>query len=251
MYLLNGANCWYTGTNPTGGNGTDDIDGGVVILLSPVFDVTAQADPIIRYWRWYSNSEGSSVDDSFVIDINAGQGWTNVETIGPGDPEASGGWFQVEFKVSDFVTPSSTVQMRFRASDTGSGSIVEAAIDDFEILDVECTDPPMSYCIGKVSSQLCLPTVSFTGQPSETSPLGPVDPLEPAADVVVVERLLAGEDDGRDVAPVLVPIEGRLVRDQIFGAEHVDQHHGLTAEPAGGGLAHAQGEGSRLCKGPT
>jgi len=52
--------------------------------------------------------------------------------------EATGGWYQHTFRVSDFVTPSAQVRLRFIAEDLSPGSIVEAAIDDFEILTINC-----------------------------------------------------------------------------------------------------------------
>jgi len=88
-----GTQCWVTGQGPVGGSlGDDDVDGGTTTLVTPVFDLSALANPTIRYWRWYSNNTGSAVDDTFYVDIDAGAGWTNVETLGVGHPEASGGW---------------------------------------------------------------------------------------------------------------------------------------------------------------
>jgi len=70
-----------------------------------------------------------------------------VEALGPNDDGTTGGWCRSSFLVSDFVVPTSEVQMRFIASDTGTISIVEAAIDDFRIVDATCNQPiGTSYC---------------------------------------------------------------------------------------------------------
>ena len=45
----------------------------------------------------------------------------------------AGDWVQRTFTVSDYVTPSAQVRFRFRASDTGTDSTVEAGVDDFSI----------------------------------------------------------------------------------------------------------------------
>ncbi len=136
-----GVTCFVTGQGAVGGGlGDNDVDGGQTTLTSPVIDVTSLGpDARIGYWRWYSNTTGASPNaDVFVIDINNGGSWVNVETVGPTGDGTSGGWIYHEFRIADFVTPNSTIQMRFIASDEGSGSIVEAAIDDFVAFAVEC-----------------------------------------------------------------------------------------------------------------
>ncbi|MCZ6611292.1 MAG: hypothetical protein O6941_01550, partial [Planctomycetota bacterium] len=60
------------------------------------------------------------------------------ETVGPGGPQTSGGWIFRQFGVADFVAPTAQVRVRFIASDEGSGSLVEAAVDDFTVSEVVC-----------------------------------------------------------------------------------------------------------------
>jgi len=166
-----GTQCWVTGQGPAGGsNGANDVDGGTTTLLSPVFDLSTSSAPVIGYWRWYSNSTGSAPNaDTFVIDVsdNGGGSWTNVETVGPGGPETDGGWYFHSFNVMDFVGATSQVRMRFKASDLGSGSIVEAAIDDFRIDDILCDDcGASSFCQTSPNSQGPGAVMSSSGTPS-------------------------------------------------------------------------------------
>jgi len=134
-----GTNCFFTGQGSPGGSvGENDVDGGTTTLVSPAIDLSG-GDARIGYWRWYNNTAGSAAGtDTFVIEVSNGGAWTNVETVGPGGSEVSGGWIYHEFLVSDLVAPSANVQVRFRASDLGEGSIVEAAIDEFQVFDVAC-----------------------------------------------------------------------------------------------------------------
>lgn len=137
-----GSICWVTDGNAGTSVGSFDIDGGKTTLKSPTLNLAGQSNPVISYWRWYSNSAGTAPNaDVFTVDIsnNNGANWINVETIGPAGAETGGGWFQHEFHVTDFVTPTSTVQLRFVASDLGAGSVVEAAIDDFLVGEVKCS----------------------------------------------------------------------------------------------------------------
>jgi murein tripeptide amidase MpaA len=138
-----GTICWVT--DGRGGSvGAYDVDDGQTTLTTPTLDLGDMDDPIVSYWRWYSNDEGASPNaDVFVVDISDddGENWANVETVGPAGPETSGDWFYHEFRVVDFAAPTAQVKLRFIASDEGSGSIVEAAVDDFVVMDIGCGEP--------------------------------------------------------------------------------------------------------------
>jgi hypothetical protein len=139
-----GTMCYVTGQGQVGGAiGANDVDGGQTTLTSPVLNLAgAGSDARISYWRWYSNDAGSAPNaDVFTVDISANNGasWVNVETVGPAGPETHAGWFYHEFNPADFITPTSTVRLRFIASDLGSGSIIEAALDDFRAEIFQCT----------------------------------------------------------------------------------------------------------------
>ncbi|MCP3917064.1 MAG: choice-of-anchor B family protein [bacterium] len=152
-----GTNCWFTGQGTLGGPlGEQDIDGGATTLLSPVMDLSSSATPQLSYWRWYTNDGNGNVDDSLVIEItDDGMTWYAVEILGPGHPEASGGWFRHDFNVLSIpgMSLTSTVQVRFVAADQGNGSIVEAAVDDLRIEELYC-DPGVGapYCPGVTNS---------------------------------------------------------------------------------------------------
>jgi len=122
-------------------DGNSDVDDGATILTSPVLDASGAGTALIAYWRWYSNNTGTVTDDVFVVQIsnNGGSTWMNLETVGVNDPEASGGWYEKVFKISDVLTPTSNMRVRFNASDLGGGSIVEAGVDDVRILHAICT----------------------------------------------------------------------------------------------------------------
>jgi hypothetical protein len=137
-----------------------DVDGGSTTLVSPSFDLSA-GNPVLTYWRWYSNTFGNSPEaDVFVVEYstNGGSTWTNLETVGPTqsspNPEVDGGWFKKTFNLQYVPgwTPSNNFKVRFIAADAGSGSVIEAAVDGFEIFDIACT----SACVaGHYRQQRC------------------------------------------------------------------------------------------------
>ena len=144
-----GAVCWATDGRAGDGLGTYDVDDGKTTLFTPTFDLSEASDPVISYWRWYSNDTGASPNaDIFEVDISddGGVSWVSVEVVGPSGAGTNGGWFYHEFQVLDKVTElNADIKMRFVASDEGSGSLVEAAIDDFRIDDFLCED---AACFG-------------------------------------------------------------------------------------------------------
>ncbi len=162
-----GTDCWFTGQGRPGFSAnTSDVDDGTTSLLTSVLDLSGNPEALIEYWRWYSNDGNGPVDDSMHVDITAdGSTWVNVETLGPGHLEASGGWFRHSFKVSDFVTPSALVQVRFQVSDLGSASLVEGAIDDFKVSEVDCPGGSMAnFCNPALSNSTGLAgTLSGSG----------------------------------------------------------------------------------------
>lgn len=138
-----GVMCWVTGQGvPGGGLGDNDVDNGKTTLVSPIIDLS-DGDATIGYWRWYSNNTGAAPNaDVFEVDISNQGGavgtYVSVEVVGPSGPGTSGGWFYHEFVVSDVVTPTAQIRMRFVASDFGAGSLVEAALDDFSVTRFAC-----------------------------------------------------------------------------------------------------------------
>ncbi|MCE2883264.1 MAG: choice-of-anchor B family protein, partial [Planctomycetaceae bacterium] len=133
-----GALCWITGNGPIGGAAGDaDVDGGFTTLLSPTFDLSSMDEPYLEYWYWYSNNQGGGVaDDSMPVEISndGGQTWALVENV----QSNAGVWSLRSWRVRDWVQPTASVRLRFTARDTGTGSVVEAGVDDFRVIDISC-----------------------------------------------------------------------------------------------------------------
>ncbi|MEO1717687.1 MAG: GC-type dockerin domain-anchored protein [Planctomycetota bacterium] len=148
----NGTIAWVTGQGSPGGSlGENDVDGGTTSLVSNRIDLTGTELATISYARWYSNSTGASpnadVFEVFVSDDD-GQTFVLVETVGPAGAGTSGGWIETSFDVGSFVDLTSTVRVKFVASDLGSPSVVEAGVDDVRILGYSCS---ADVCVADVN----------------------------------------------------------------------------------------------------
>lgn len=179
-----GVMCFITGNAPPGASvGTNDIDGGMTTLTSPVFDATAKdGAAYVSYWRWYSNNQGASPNtDSWPIWIsnNGGSSWVLLEDV----TENAGAWVYREFRIEDFVTPTDQMRLRFQARDLDPPSVVEAGLDDFSVFFYLC--PPASGCDGDAdgSGSVDLDDVTFVvlrlgegaGSPADVDGSGAVD----------------------------------------------------------------------------
>ena len=169
-----GSMCWVTGNGAAGSCDelAADVSGGPYSLTSPELDLTNAIDPYVRYARWFDNNGAGARDDPLVVEVtDNGLGWVVAETVGPQSVETNGGWVVHQFRLRDFVQLTPFVQVRFVVSDNPNNSIVEAAIDDFEIFDVIC-QAPTTYCTAKTNSCGGLPAISSAGTPSATAGAG-------------------------------------------------------------------------------
>ncbi|MAO20861.1 MAG: hypothetical protein CMJ35_03825 [Phycisphaerae bacterium] len=137
-----GTDCWVTDGLAGTSLGDRDIDGGATTLTSPILDAIALGDDAeLVYWRWYSNNTGASPnEDTMLVQISndVGNSWTTLEEVS----ENAGDWVETRFRIADYVEPTDMIKVRFIASDLGSGSIVEAGVDDLRIEAVGCSNNP-------------------------------------------------------------------------------------------------------------
>ncbi len=130
--------CFVTENGFAGaGVGDFDVDGGPTRLTSPMIDFSA-GDGLISYWRWQGSDVGE-VLSKLTVEVSNGGSWVDVEDVF----NLAGGWLEHRFRVSDYVVPSSTVQVRFSIADI-SGSVTEAAIDGVSA-DLFCTSPTATF----------------------------------------------------------------------------------------------------------
>ncbi len=86
-------------------------------------------------------------DDYWLVyaSNNAGSSWVEIERTN----QSENSWTKKSLFISDFLSLTDQMQFKFVASDEGEGSLVEAAIDDFQIRGVSIS---YSYQDGDVNN---------------------------------------------------------------------------------------------------
>jgi len=129
-----GVMCWVTGQGSVGGAaGEQDVDGGATTLYSPVYNLAGANLAKVKYHRWYTDDLGVNPgDDDWVVQVsNNGGSWTTLETTSVSASEWQLRSYDLRALFGDAL---GDVQFKFIASDTNQNSLLEAAVDDFELL---------------------------------------------------------------------------------------------------------------------
>lgn len=167
-----GTLCYVTGQGPVNGAvGDADVDGGSTTLTSPTLDASATlGDAYIAYTRWYSNNQGAAPNaDSMPVYIsnNNGLNWLPLETV----TENAGQWVDKQFRIRDFLPPTSQMKIQFVARDLNAGSIIEAGVDDVQIRYFNCDAPVV--CTGDLNNDNSVNVADLTvflGQFGQSGP---------------------------------------------------------------------------------
>ncbi|MCC7013944.1 MAG: hypothetical protein IT454_15415 [Planctomycetes bacterium] len=166
-----GVNCYFTDQGTAGSTnvGEADLDGGPTVLTSPAIDLSSGIGEI-SYAYWLYNDDG---DDSLTVQVAtnaAGTNWVTARTY----TGLAGGWATDTVDVSAFLTPTATTRIRFSVSDNPNNSVTEAAIDDVcatTLGPVGCQGNVATFCVAKLTSNFCVPSINFNGIPSASAAL--------------------------------------------------------------------------------
>ena len=142
-----GVKCFVTGNADFNGSnvGDNDIDGGKTTLISPAIDLTGYLDPILTYWRWYTNNTGDNPGSDFwQVQISGDSlNWIDVENT----TESAAEWTYHQFLVGQYLSQPNQLWLKYIADDNGGGSLVEAAVDDITIINGISLD----YTLGDIN----------------------------------------------------------------------------------------------------
>ncbi len=122
--------CYLTANRPD----RSDVDGGPTRLVSPTLDLRGLSNPVLRYARWWSNDDQDG--DPFDVEVSNdnGESWVLVERVVNIPP----GWVVRDVHLTDYVTLTDQMQVRFSCMDNPNDSVDEGGVDAVSIFDVAC-----------------------------------------------------------------------------------------------------------------
>lgn len=132
--------CWVTGASAGSSVGANDVD-GTARLVSPRLDLSAHTNVRLGYARWFANLPGNPTDDEFVCEVSADDGasWQELERVGH-----QGSWEEVEFELSDHVSLTDSVRLRFTVADDPNNDLSEGLVDDLFLTTIS-GDPTLAW----------------------------------------------------------------------------------------------------------
>lgn len=137
---IDGEFCFITGQSPSpqASQYDTDVDDGFTTVRSPVIDLSVYEAPVLSYWRWFAHvSAANPANIGWIVQLSddGGTNWVDVESTVTEDRE----WRRNAIRIEDYVEINDEFRIQMIASDpiyVGSGSLVEAAVDDVYIWDL-------------------------------------------------------------------------------------------------------------------
>lgn len=130
-------NMAYITGNGGGNSGSNDIDGGLVRLTSPIMQLADYVDPVVFYSTFFFNDGGNGnppppVNDDLSVYAFNGTDKVLIEKI----TTSSSGWRPAsEIHLAELINITNSMQIIFEAQDASPGHIVEAGVDEFLVVD--------------------------------------------------------------------------------------------------------------------
>jgi len=197
--------CWLT-HNVTGNT---DIDDGAVRLTSPVFAIAEGGVIRYDYYLYLTNEDGT---DRLLVEINNNGGVGSWAIIANHTEDGATAWRSHEVTYAELQATglllTENMMVRFTANDGDPQSIVEAAVDGFEVVVKSCTD----LLCGDVDNDGEGPLITdltylvaylFSGGPAPEVPsaanidgiVGPAGPIDVSDVTYLVAYLFTGGPD--------------------------------------------------------
>lgn len=116
----------------TGNNNSEVPVNSYTIITSPPFDLTGLISPTINYSRWFYNAgPNGNANDLCFISLKGANSSVFLEVVDT--TSAMSSWIKKSFLVSDFMPPSTYMQLELYVRDYSPDHVLEAGLDNFFI----------------------------------------------------------------------------------------------------------------------
>ncbi len=139
-HTLAGTDCWVT-----------DLDqnlNGRTSLISPPYDLSQLADPLMSMWLWFSNgSDSFNPPDRLRVWLSPDDGGTWVLCHAQvAQSKSTGAWAPLLLDVKDFIPLTDQVRVRVTALNDNLINTLEAGFDDFRLIQPLCGCEAVNAC---------------------------------------------------------------------------------------------------------
>ena len=131
-----------------------DVDGGRTTLESPVFSFGDARYPALVFYAWHVGVDFSrqggpqAIGEGLVVQASndGGKTWTEIDRV----TENTEDWQRRTIPIREHLEPTQRMRFRFSIEDRTAVGVVEAGIDDLEIVDLmdHCEIPPPAAPVG-------------------------------------------------------------------------------------------------------
>ncbi len=135
---VNGQNVLVTGALAGTSVGTHDIDNGTTSIQSPNIIIPPNSQVTITFSYYLAHLDNASSADFLRVIAVGNSSTTLLEELGGNNNDAAN-WAEFSGSLDNFA--GQTIHLKIEAADSGSGSLVEAAIDNIVITIVENNQP--------------------------------------------------------------------------------------------------------------
>ncbi len=196
-----GGGLMVTDNGPAGGTiSANDVD-GTTDLVTEAFDLEG-TDATVSFSWWFASTRGDTDLLEVHVSNDGGDTWVLVTSTG-----GTIGWETYSFLVGEFVEPTATIQVRFRASDSPNNSLTEAGIDNVFVTALLCDVLP-------AEPEFVRGDVNGDGSEDISDPITLLDTLYVTGAPLGCDKAADANDDGAlDVADPIT-ILGRLFGDE-------------------------------------
>jgi extracellular elastinolytic metalloproteinase len=126
-----GRNGLFTGLQAGSSAGANDVDGGITSILSPVINLPAGANLTLSFNYYLAHGNNATDQDGMRVSIIVNNTRTLLFQRSAQPTNVNAVWRSASGSISSFAGQS--VRLLIEAADTGTASLVEAAVDDVRI----------------------------------------------------------------------------------------------------------------------